>query len=113
VDDRSPRVAVLSSKDLRLVLVRIEKSESSRAHFIDRALLHEVLAGAHTRFVPRVQANEPDASGQLIVKPLKVRTLCGQEADPVTLSPFDARYCQACVARAGAGTIVAAVGFRK
>jgi len=97
---------------LRLVLVRIEKGNSSRAHFVDRNLLREVLAGAHTRFIPKVSANEPDASGQLIVKPIPVRTLCEQEADPVTLAPIDARYCQTCVAKAGQGKIVAASGFR-
>ena len=98
--------------DLRLVLVRIEKSDSSRAHFVDRALLREVLAGSHTRFVPKVEANEPNATGQLIVKPIKVRTLCDQEVDPVTLAPIDARYCQTCVTKAGLGKIVAAVGYR-
>ena len=98
--------------DLRLVLVRIEKSDSSRAHFIDRNLLREILAGAHTRFIAKIQANEPDASGQLIVKPVPVRTLCEQDADPVTLAPIDARYCQTCVARAGNGKIVAATGYR-
>lgn len=98
-------------RDLRLVLVRIEKSDSSRAHFIDQNQVREVLAGAHTRFVAKVSANEPDASGQLIV-PIKVKTLCDQDVDPVTLAPIDARYCQTCVAKAGNGMIVAATGYR-
>jgi len=100
-------------RDLRLVLVRIEKSDSSRAHFIDRNLVREVLAGAHTRFVAKSSANEPDATGQLIVKPIKVKTLCDQDVDPVTLAPIDARYCQTCVSRAGNGKIVAATGYRQ
>ncbi len=103
----------MSDQDRRLVLVRLERSDSSRAHFVDRNLLREVLAGAHTRFVAKVSANEPDATGQLIVKPLRVQTLCEQDADPVTLAPIDARYCQTCVAKAGNGKIVAAVGYRQ
>lgn len=103
----------MSKEDLRFVLVRLERSDSSRAHFVDRNLLREVLAGAHTRFIPKVSANEPNATGQLIVKPLKVRTLCEQDADPVTLAPIDARYCQTCVSKAGSGKIVAAVGYRQ
>lgn len=102
----------MSQDHLRLVLVRLEKSDSSRAHFVDRNLLREILAGAHTRFVPKVEANEPDASGQLIVKPKRIHTLCGQLADPVTLAPLDARYCQTCVSFAGSGKIVAGSGFR-
>lgn len=103
----------MSANDLSLVLVRLEKSDSSRAHFVDRAHVREVLAGNHTRFVPKASANEPDATGQLIVKPIPVQTLCEQEADPVTLAPIDARYCQTCVAKAGNGKIVAASGFRR
>lgn len=94
--------------------MRLENSPSSRAHLIDREALREVAAGAHTKFMPKVThtANEPDATGQLIVKPVGTPTLCGQDADPVTLAPLEASLCQSCRAKAGMGKIVAAQGFR-